>query len=105
MNKETSQTNIRFGYKELHSFKKVYGDFESIRKKKKDLELKLKVQQTESDHCTLSDIRLIKKTFVEKLSYCVVSVPYILLLELLNECLPSNCAHVLLQSRCKICSL
>ena len=72
----------------------------------KDLEVKLTFQQTESDNCTLSNIRLMKnEPFVEKLSYCVVRVPYILLLELLNEYLPSNCNHVLLQSGCKICSL
>ena len=96
MNKETCQTNIRFGYKELHSFKKVYGDFESIRTKGsyhtiKYLEVKLTFQQAESDNCTLSNIRLMKnEPFVEKLSYCVVRVPYILLLELLNEYLPSK---------------
>ena len=72
----------------------------------KDLEVKLIFQQTESDNCTLSDMRLMKnEPFVEKLSYCVVSLPYILFLELLNEYLPSNCIHVLLQSRCKTCSL
>ena len=72
----------------------------------KDLEVKLTFQQTESDNCTLSDIYLMKnEPFVEELSYCVVTVPYILLLELLNEHLPSNCTHVLLQSRCKLCSL
>ena len=72
----------------------------------KDLEVKLTFQQTESDNCTLSDIHLMKnEPFVEKLSYCVVRVPYILLLELLNEYLSSSCTHVLLQSRCKICSL
>ena len=69
----------------------------------KDLEVKLTFQQIESDDCL---IRLMKKEpFVEKLSYCVVRVPYILLLELLNEYLPSKCIYVLLQSRCKICSL
>ena len=72
----------------------------------KDLEVKLNFQQTESDNCTLSDIYLMKnECFVEELSYCVVTVPYILLLVLLNEHLPSNCTHVLLQSRCKLCSL
>ena len=72
----------------------------------KDLEVKLTFQQTESDNCTLSDIHLMKnEPFVEKLSYCVVRVPYLLLLELPNKYLPSNCTYVLLQSRCKICSL
>ena len=62
----------------------------------KDLEVKLTFQQTESDNCTLSNIRLMKnEPFVEKLSSCVVRVPCILLLELLNEYQPSNCAHVL----------
>ena len=71
-----------------------------------DLEVKTTFQQTESDNCTLIDMRLMKnEPFVEKLSYCVVRVPCILLLELLNEYLPSNCTHVLLQSRHKICSL
>ena len=52
----------------------------------KDLEVKLTFQQTESDNCTLSDIRLMKnEPFVEKLSDCVVRVTYMLLLELLNE--------------------
>ena len=52
----------------------------------KDLEAKLTFQQTESDNCTLSDIRLMKnEPFVEKLSDCVVRVTYMLLLELLNE--------------------
>ena len=72
----------------------------------KDLEVKLTFQQTGSDNCTLSDIRQMKnEPFVEKLSYCVVRVPYILLLELLHEYLTSNCTYVLLKSRCKICSL
>ena len=72
----------------------------------KDLEVKLTFQQTESDNCTLGDMRLMKnEPFVENLSYSVVSLPYILLLELLNEYLPSNCVHVLLQSRRKTCSL
>ena len=70
----------------------------------KDLEVKLTFQQTES--YTLSDMRLLKKEpFVEKLSSCVVRVPYILLLELLNEYLSSHCTQVLLQSRWEICSL
>ena len=75
----------------------------------KDLQVKLTFQQTESDNCTLSDIRLMKnESFLEKLSYCVVRVYYcwnyyIFLLELLNEYLTSNCTHVILQSRCKIC--
>ena len=69
----------------------------------KDLEVKLTFQQIESDNCL---IRLMKnEPFVEKLSYCVVRVPYLLLLELPNKYLPSNCTYVLLQSRCKICSL
>ena len=71
-----------------------------------DLEVKTTFQQTESDNCTLIDMRLMKnEPFVEKLSYCVVRVPYILLLELLHEYLTSNCTYVLLKSRCKICSL
>ena len=91
MNKKTSQTSIRFDYKELRSFKKVYGDFESITTKDsyhtiKDLEVQLTFQQTQSDNCTLSDILLMKnEPFVEKLSDCVVRVTYMLLLELLNE--------------------
>ena len=65
----------------------------------KDLQVKLTFHQTESDNYTLSDIGLIKnEPFVEKLSYCVVTAPYMLLLELLNEYLPSDCTHVLLQS-------
>ena len=72
----------------------------------KDLEVKITFQQTESDNCTLSDIRLMKyESFVEQLSYWVERVPFILLLELLNEYLPSNCAHILLPLRCKICCL
>ena len=76
MNKETSQTNIRFGYKELlHSFKKVHGDLNLSEQKDsyntiKYLEVKHTIQQNESDNCTLSlsDIRLMKnEPFVEKL--------------------------------------
>ena len=46
----------------------------------KDLEVKLTFQETESDNCTPSRIRLMQnEPFVEILSYCVVRVPYILL--------------------------
>ena len=76
MNKETSQTNNRFGYKELlYSFKKVHGDLNLSEQKDsyhtiKYLEVKHTVQQKESDNCTLSlsDIRLMEnEPFVEKL--------------------------------------
>ena len=92
-NKETSQTNIRFGYEEFNSFKKVYGDFESIRTKRyhklshtiKDLEVKLTFQQTENDNFTHRVNLMKNEPFVEILSYCVVRIPYILLWESLNK--------------------
>ena len=68
VNKETSQANIKFGCDELNSFKKNYGDFESIRTKRqlshhKRFRSKI-LQQTDncthSDNFTPSGIRLMK---------------------------------------------
>ena len=94
---------MRFGYEEFNSFKKVYGDFESIRTKRqlshtiKDLEVKLTFQQTENDNFTHRVNLMKNEPFVEILSYCVVRIPYILLWESLNKYLPRNCTHVLIK--------